>query len=155
MLITKNITIEELCISETAIRKNISNIPNQIQIAFLKDLAVNVLQPIRDFFNKPVIIGPQHSGYRCDELNKAVGGEPNSQHPRGQAADFVVDGIKLSDVYLHIVLNMDYDQVIFEDGRWIHCSYNSGHNRKSKLVSFVRDGKRTYEIFTNPKQLGA
>ena len=28
-----------------------------------------------------------HSGYRCEAHNKAVGGAPKSQHPKGDAAD--------------------------------------------------------------------
>lgn len=32
------------------------------------------------------------SGYRCHDWNKKIGGVPGSQHPKGTAADIVVEG---------------------------------------------------------------
>lgn len=55
----------------------------------LKALA-NRLQVIRDLLGRPIRIT---SGYRTPEHNKAVGGEPNSYHLKGMAADIVVDGM--------------------------------------------------------------
>lgn len=50
---------------------------------------VDILQRIRDHFRKPVNI---NSGYRCKEHNADVGGDPNSSHMQGMAADIrVVD----------------------------------------------------------------
>ena len=45
---------------------------------------MNVLDNIRDHFNKPVII---NSGYRTPEWNMKVGGAKNSYHVKGMAAD--------------------------------------------------------------------
>lgn len=50
----------------------------------VKALVESVIQPLRDEWGKPLAI---NSGYRCDELNKAVNGEPTSQHRKGEAAD--------------------------------------------------------------------
>ena len=51
----------------------------------LKLVCVTALEKVRTHYGRPVIV---HSGYRCFELNKAVGGSANSQHMLGQAADF-------------------------------------------------------------------
>lgn len=55
----------------------------------------NRLQVIRDLLGKPIIIT---SGYRTPEHNKAVGGEPNSFHLKGMAADIVVPGMSAKEV---------------------------------------------------------
>lgn len=50
----------------------------------IKELVDTVIQPLRDAWGKPLAI---NSGYRCPEVNKAVGGVPTSQHSRGEACD--------------------------------------------------------------------
>lgn len=50
----------------------------------IKALVDEVLQPLRDAWGEPLAI---NSGYRCQEVNKAVGGVPTSQHTKGEAAD--------------------------------------------------------------------
>lgn len=50
----------------------------------IKELVDEVLQPLRDAWGEPLAI---NSGYRCPEVNKAVGGVPTSQHTKGEAAD--------------------------------------------------------------------
>jgi hypothetical protein len=51
---------------------------------------VEILQKIRDHFDKPVHIT---SAYRCPAWNKKVGGVTGSYHTYGQAADIKVEGI--------------------------------------------------------------
>ena len=53
-------------------------------------VTVGILQSIRDYFGKPVII---NSGYRTPSHNKKVGGATNSQHVVGTACDIKVAGI--------------------------------------------------------------
>ena len=50
----------------------------------VKALVEKVLQPLRDAWGKPLAI---NSGFRCPEVNRAVGGVPTSQHTKGEAAD--------------------------------------------------------------------
>lgn len=59
--------------------------------ALIDDVLVAQLQAIRNHFGKSVNI---NSGYRCKSHNKAVGGDPNSSHMKGMAADIVVTGVK-------------------------------------------------------------
>ncbi len=49
----------------------------------IRALVLNVLQPLRDHWGAPLQI---NSGFRCLELNRAVGGVPTSQHLKGEAA---------------------------------------------------------------------
>lgn len=51
---------------------------------------VKVLDKIRKYFGKPVII---NSGIRCATHNANVGGAISSQHLKGTAADIVVNGV--------------------------------------------------------------
>ena len=61
----------------------------------IDDKLVEILQNIRDHFQKPVHIS---SAYRCAPWNKAVGGESNSYHRYGRAADIKVEDIAPAEV---------------------------------------------------------
>ena len=58
--------------------------------ARIDDVLVAQLQAIRNRFGVSVNIT---SGYRCAAHNKAVGGDPQSSHMQGMAADIVVTGV--------------------------------------------------------------
>ena len=83
MQLTTNFTLEELIHSDTANAKGIDNTPTKEIEENLKYLAEKALQPIRDKWGKPLTV---NSGYRCKELNKAVGGVSNSSHLTGLGA---------------------------------------------------------------------
>ena len=114
MKLTANITLDELTKSQVAERKGINNNPNPQQIENLKALAVNVLQPIRSHFDKPLIIS---SGFRCAELCVAIGSSVNSQHvadDSAAAADFEIPGVDNLKLAKWIKNNLDVDQGILE-----------------------------------------
>ena len=81
-----------------------------------------VLQPLRDKFG-PIRI---NSGYRCPELNDAVGGVKNSQHMRGEAADIHLPSVEKGLEYLAFLKTLPHvDQLIWEKKgtqNWIHVS---------------------------------
>lgn len=125
---SKNFTYEELVSSATAKRLKIDNTPNEEQKEKLKRLAVEILQPIRDKYGKPIVVT---SGFRCAKLNNAVGGAKTSQHCKGEAADIrsVSDSIKDNKELFNLVLQMLKDkeikvgQLIDEYGyNWVHVS---------------------------------
>lgn len=132
--ITKNFTLEELCHSNTAVAQGIKNIPGEVQVENLKKLAINLLQPLREIWGKPMYI---NSGFRNEETNKAVGGVANSQHKEGKAADVRVDNPRKLQQAL-ISSSLEWDQaILYDDGRnyFLHLSYNEGKNRKQILFS--------------------
>lgn len=120
----KYFTIKELCKSSTAVQKKIDNSPNSEIITNLENLVKYVLDPLREGYGKPIRV---NSGYRCDALNKAVGGSKTSQHRYGLAAD-ITAGSKFENRRLFILaqkLNLPFDQLIDEKGySWIHISYS-------------------------------
>lgn len=130
MKLSENFTKEEFEFSDKAVKKNIENKMTEDLERNAIALCFNVLQPLRDEFGTIVI----SSGYRCLELNKAVGGEKNSQHMKAEAADIIAKEANLMNVFKYIVKELDFDQCFLEtnkNGRqWIHVSYSRNGNRR-------------------------
>ncbi len=146
MHLSKNFTLEEFTESKTADDLNIENTPSPDNMVNLAMLCKHVLEPLREGIKVPIVVT---SGYRSRELNKAVGGDPNSQHQFGQAADIIVPGYNLKDAFNFIRENLVFDQVIYEEGLhgdWIHVSYEHGANRRMPMISYYTNGKREYKI---------
>lgn len=120
----KYFTIKELCKSSTATYKGINNTPNSEIVNNLEQLVDNILDPLRENYGKPIIV---NSGYRCDTLNKAVGGSNTSQHKYGLAAD-ITAGSRLENRRLFALIqkmNLPFDQLIDEKNySWIHVSFS-------------------------------
>lgn len=73
-----------------------------------------------------------NSGYRCSELNAAVGGVPTSQHTKGEAAD-VACGHPAELVECLRKSGLDFDQCI-QYSLFVHLSLKlTGMNRKQYL----------------------
>ena len=126
-----NFKMSELIYSKTALKNQIYNMPRLDELDNLLELIINVLQPVRDQFKSEVVI---NSGYRNQKLNTLVKGAKNSQHLKGQAADFTVKNNSIEEVIEWIKENLVFDQLINEYDKWIHVSYNSrGINRKEVL----------------------
>lgn len=130
----KFFTIDELIYSDTAIKRGIKNIPNEQQKKNLIALVDNILDPLREAYGKPIIVT---SGFRCEELNKIVGGANTSQHKSGCAADIrskedtKEENKKLFDLIQK--LKLPFDQLIDEYNlNWVHVSY-SDRNRRQVL----------------------
>lgn len=125
----KYFTIEEL--SKTN-HKNIDNTPDEVSTINLITLVDNVLDPLRQWYGKPIIV---NSGYRCNKLNIAVKGAKNSQHLFGEAAD-ITAGSKTENkkLFEYIRDNLEFDQLINESNfTWIHVSFRKDRLRKQIL----------------------
>ncbi len=140
--ISKNFTLDELTASATAKQMHIINAPGVDEVCNLCALVHNVLQPLRDAMGESIKIG---SGYRCPQLNKAVGGVPNSQHINGEAADLCIDGDKLKGKrwFDWIKAHSDFDQLIMEHNSkgtyWVHVSYRAdGKNRRKVIDNLLK-----------------
>lgn len=141
MEVTENFTLEELTASQNAVRAGLNNQPGQEERANLEWLCTKILEPIRK--NKGAVI--VNSGYRSPEVNKLIGGASSSQHCKGEAADIVVPGIKIEDLFLWLKsTELPYDQIIQEFGSWVHVSYSRNQTRKQALRAVVKDGKTLY-----------
>ena len=126
-----NFSISELIYSEKAIQHNINNMPDIKALDCMLDLIFYCLQPIREYIKKPMIIT---SGFRNAQINKLVGGKTNSQHLKGQAADFIITGMPVNQVIEKIKASgIEFDQLLNEYNQWAHISYNKGKNRKQVL----------------------
>ena len=130
--LSPNFTLEEMVKSQTAERKGIPNTPELHHIEAMEALCENILQPIRDEFG-PFMVS---SGYRSPELCIAIGSSLDSQHAKGEAADFEVPGIDNYDLAKWIEDNLDYDQLRLEcytggNSGWIHCSYTDEPRNES------------------------
>lgn len=144
MKLTKNFSLEELVFSITANNHGIDNTPNAEAKAALKRLAVEVLQPIRDAWGKPIVVS---SGYRCPKLNAAVGGVKNSQHILGQAADIKASN-PAENGKLHALIKrmikagtIKVGQLIWEYGnktnpRWVHVSLPRAGKQNNQMLYY-------------------
>ena len=126
MKLSDHFSLSELTKSSTAERQGIANDPSEAEIENLILVCDNILEPVRNHYGIPFI---PNSGFRCLELNRAIGSSDKSQHTMGKAVDFEVPGISNKDVALWVQENCDYDQLILEfykEGQpssgWVHCS---------------------------------
>ena len=118
-------TLKELTISSTATRLKINNTPNEEVFRNLQYGVQMVLDPLRRIHQQPIIIT---SGYRCAQLNKAVGGVPNSWHTKGNAADIhIKDENEARDIFNILKTLPSVDTALFEHSRqtqWIHVQWD-------------------------------
>lgn len=129
----KYFSIKEMTKSNTATAKGIDNTPDQTITDNLTKLIEAVLDPLREWYGKPIIV---NSGYRCEALNKAIGGAKSSQHMLGEAADITVGSKEENEkLFDYIKDNLEFDQLINEsDFSWVHVSYREGRLRKQVLA---------------------
>ena len=137
MLLSKNFSLSEFTRSDTAKRLGIENECSSVeQVLNLAYLCHMVLQPLRDRFG-PIRI---NSGYRCPELNRAVGGTSSSQHMRGEAVDIHLPSKDVGRQYYDFLKTLPaVDQLIWEQRggvTWIHVSTRRlGQNRRQHIKS--------------------
>lgn len=138
MQLSPNFHLDEFTASAMAARHNIGNVPNARQVDALRTLCVNVLQPLRDHYGRPIRIT---SGYRSPRLCQAIGSSAKSQHAAGEAADFEITGVDNLAVAKFIAGRLPFDQLILENyvsglpnSGWIHCSYREGRLRRETLT---------------------
>lgn len=133
----KHFTIEELCHSNTARQKGIDNISTPEIRQNLETLILRLLDPVRSEWGSPITVT---SGYRCPELNRAVGGAVSSQHMKGEAADITAGNREKNRRLFEQITRMAqtgqlrFDQLIDEKNyQWIHVSYRADGNRNQIL----------------------
>ena len=151
MQLSENLSLAEVTRSDSAKRFGISNLPTPEHIENFKKLAVNIFQPIREHFGKPIHIS---SGYRSAALNKVTpGSSSTSQHCSGEAIDIDMDGTDISNkqVFDFIKEHLKFDQLIWEFGNninpnWVHVSYESTGKQRNQVLRGVKQGGKTSYI---------
>ena len=126
----KYFSVSEMLKSDTAIKQRLWNGAPKEAEENLRALVDEVLDPLREAYGRPIRV---NSGYRCPRLNTLVGGTPNSQHMRGEAADIqpvVGNEADLPELARILIENGKFDQLILYP-TFIHVSYRKlGWNRK-------------------------
>jgi zinc D-Ala-D-Ala carboxypeptidase len=137
--ISEHISWAEFCEnSTTAKEKGIDNeCTNEEYIGNAKLVAERCFEPIRAHFGVPLVIS---SFYRSPELNKSVGGVPDSQHQYGQAIDIEAGPDMNIEIFNWAKDNLKFDQLLNEypdkDGKptWVHISFvNDAANRQEAI----------------------
>ena len=146
--LSDHFTLGELTKTNTKIK----NVPNEAQVENLKRLCGWLEQLrrrptpspslLREGSEEPIII---NSGYRSPEVNRAVGGAPNSNHLTGCAVDIHVTGLEQLIHYASTLLDIsderqeDFDELLLERSPkgtyWLHFAVRpSGNRRKVRLI---------------------
>lgn len=131
--ISKDFSYREFEASPTAERKGICNVITTAAVRdAVKELVEKVLQPLRDRVGHPLRI---NSGYRCPELNRAVGGVATSQHVKGEAADIAAEAPhELAKVVRDTPeIWREVDQMILYP-TFVHFSHRKGGPQRRQLL---------------------
>ena len=148
-MISKHISYHEGTYSQTGVRRDLDNTPDDDQLKRMEEVAENLFEPLREWVGGPIKI---NSFFRGEPVNTAIGGSRKSQHMKGQAID--IDdtfGHKTNaEMYHYIKDNLDFDQLIWEFGtdknpNWLHISWVSHRpNRKKLTVAKKVNGRTKY-----------
>ena len=140
----KNFELGEFIKSNTAKIRLIDNTPSFDVVDNLEEFIEKFLLPLRDAYGKPIIIS---SGYRCEKLNKAVGGVATSVHMRGWGADLQISGkIGQFNAFVDFVKDgvdsnrIPFDQLLIEpSGKtyWLHVGYKSNNGAQRRQVKTI------------------
>lgn len=129
-------SLHELTHSDTADKRGIDNSPTADALPNLYRL-MELLEQVRHVLgDKPMHIT---SGYRCETLNRSVGGAATSAHKLGLAADFVCPEFgNVRDVVTAIRSSaLNFDQLIEEHGggaHWVHIGLAPSTYRREVLL---------------------
>ena len=130
MQLTPHFTLEELATTSLAAYKS-KNIKEAKRKMGKMYMLAGFAERIREIIGYPLIVT---SGYRCDELNKAVGGALVSQHTLCEAIDIVCKENKVETMFQKIKnSDLKYGQMIIETNKagseWLHISIGSNRQR--------------------------
>lgn len=129
--LSPNFTLDELTRTSTGE----DNTPTTAALIALCALCWNCLQPLREYIGDPIRVT---SGYRSLAVNQAVKGSKRSQHVKGEAVDFKVDGMnaaKLRDAI--IASGIVFDQLIWyapSRGGHVHLSFSMSGKQRGQVL---------------------
>ena len=102
------------------LKKYPENIPPMQVVANLTYGCHQLLEPAR------VIVGPIiiNSGFRCEAVNRQVGGVRNSQHMAGQAADIRLKDPGQFQRLVEFFKSWEFTDQLLTGSSWLHISWN-------------------------------
>lgn len=116
----KYFSVEELTRSQVAESRGIANVAGKVEMENLKRLVAVVLDPARERLGSAIRV---NSGYRCAELNRAVGGARRSYHLQGRAADLTTGSVAGNRRLMEVLRGLPHTELLWEQGgRWIHVA---------------------------------
>lgn len=140
-LLSPNFSLEEMTISQNAVRAGLPNIPSGDTLRKLTYTA-SKMELVRSLLSEPILVS---SGYRALKVNALAGSSSTSQHIKGEAVDFtspkfgtpksIIEKIKSSSIV--------FDQLILEYDTWVHISFTEVNSRKQVLI-IDHSGTRVY-----------
>ena len=145
----KHFTFQEFERSDTASRLKIDNRMPELAEAHVVELVDKLLDPLREAWGGPLIVT---SGYRCPELNRAVGGSETSADTAGWAADLVpaagdprdVRGLVDFAIEWLTATALPFDQLIFEhvgSSKWLHIGIRNLKGAQRRQMLLYEGGK--------------
>ena len=133
----RHFTLYELIKSDTADKLGIVNVPNFAQVQLLALFVDSLLEQLREAAQRPIIIT---SGYRCKELNEAVGGVKSSYHQiiDGHCAvDFTLGNSGLNRAFHSLMEKSDLpinEWILGKDARYIHVSWHPWKRKRECII---------------------
>ena len=102
------------------LRRHPENIPTMQAVANLAYGCHELLEPAR------LIVGPIiiNSGFRCEAVNRKVGGVKNSQHLIGQAADIRAKDPSQFQRLVEFLKDCPNTDQLLTGSTWLHISWN-------------------------------
>lgn len=139
MQLSPHFSLAELTVSTWAAANKVSNIPTTSdEWDNIKRLATE-LETVRGVLHhNPMRVT---SGFRNDRVNKAAGGVDNSAHRFALAADFTCPLFGNVTKVARAIADSDiqFDQLIWEYGVWVHIGFRRGSQRRQLLTK--REGR--------------
>lgn len=131
----KHFKFIEMIRSSKANECGIDNWPKDADIMDNIIFTMECLDKIREEYGLPLSVS---SGYRCPELNRAVGGSKTSQHMKGQAADINLGSVEKNRAFFNWcqanINDLPIDQLIDESHySWVHLSFTKENQRHQVL----------------------
>lgn len=153
---------------ETQAQTGLANLPHQPEsYNALLDLALNVLDPVIDYFGMirltygfcspalarqiPGRIDPKRDQHAAHEVNRQ--GRPVCER-LGAAVDFIVEDENMLEVAQWIVANTPFDRLYFYgEGLPVHVSFGPNHDRQVVRMSATSAGRLTPQVLSGPRFL--
>ena len=134
---SKYFSLKELIASTEAYKRKIDNTPGEEEKEHLEEL-MEFLDGIRSAWGSAIIV---RSGYRCPELNKAIGGSKKSAHQAGYAVDCVPANNKKKKFFefcKEYLKSRDFDELLFEKNSkgsiWCHIALKSIDGKQRRKI---------------------